>query len=97
MTSSSHFEIIRAPIITEKATALTEFNKVVFEVSSCATKTSIKKAVKAIFNVDALAVNIINVQGKKKNFKGRKGQRSDFKKAIVTLAKGQTIDYTAGV
>ncbi len=93
----NYYDIIRRPIITEKATAATELNKFSFEVSSCADKLKIKKAVEAIFSVKVLQVNISNLQGKRKMFKGREGFRKGQKKAIVTLEQGQTIDFTSGV
>ncbi len=93
----NYYDIIRRPIITEKATAGTGFSKFFFEVSSCANKLSVKKAVEAIFNVKVLQVNISNTQGKRKMFKGREGFRKSHKRAIVTLEQGQTIDFTSGV
>lgn len=97
MTVATHYDIIRSPIITEKSTSLGEQNKFAFKVSPDATKTGVKNAVQALFKVEVKAVNILNVKGKVKLFRGRKGKRPDYKKAIVTLAKGQTLDYTAGV
>lgn len=94
---ANYYDIIRKPLITEKATAATELSKFTFEVSSCANKINVKKAVEAIFNVKVLQVNISNLQGKRKMFKGREGFRKAQKKAIVTLEQGQTIDFTAGV
>ena len=97
MISQTGFDILRAPIITEKSTALSELNKFVFEVSSFADKASVKKAVESIFKVTVTAVNILNRVGKSKRFKGTKGRRADVKRAIVTIAKGQTLDYTTEV
>lgn len=90
----SYYDIIRRPIITEKAMASGEFGKFFFEVSACATKLKVKKAIEAIFNVKVLQVNISNAKGKRKMFKGREGVRSSHKRAIVTLEQGQTIDFT---
>lgn len=91
------FEVIRRPVVTEKATNLTQFNKYVFEVATWAEKPQIKAACEKLFKVDVLNVNTILNKGKRKVFKGRRGQRSDFKKAIVTLKQGQTIDISAGI
>ncbi|MDX2095332.1 MAG: 50S ribosomal protein L23 [Alphaproteobacteria bacterium] len=90
------YDVIQRPLVTEKTTAAAEQNKVVFKISPTATKNDVKAAVESIFNVTVLKVNTINVEGKVKRFGGRTGQRSDFRKAIVTLASGQTIDFAAG-
>jgi large subunit ribosomal protein L23 len=92
-----HYDVIRSPVITEKATALTEHGKVVFKVSPDATKPQIKEAVERLFDVKVRSVNTLVTKGKKKVFKGVRGQRSDVKKAIVTLEEGQTIDVTTGL
>ena len=92
-----HYDVIRSPVITEKATALTEHSKVVFKVSPDATKPQIKEAVERLFDVKVKRVNTLVTKGKKKVFKGVRGQRSDVKKAIVTLAEGQSIDVTTGI
>ncbi|MDB5510789.1 MAG: ribosomal protein [Enterovirga sp.] len=92
-----HYDVIVSPVITEKATNLTEFNKVVFRVAPGATKPQIKEAVERLFDVKVTAVNTLVTKGKEKIFRGRKGRRSDVKKAIVTLAEGQTIDVTTGL
>ena len=84
------YQTILSPLITEKATALSEKNQVVFRVALEATKPEIKAAVEALFGVKVLAVNTLVEKGKTKRFKGRPGQRSDWKKAIVKLAEGQT-------
>ncbi len=89
------FDIIRGPVITEKSTALSERNQVVFKVSLEATKPMIKAAVEGLFGVKVLGVNTLVQKGKTKQFKGRPGVRSDVKKAFVTLAEGQSIDFTA--
>lgn len=91
------YDVIQRPLITEKATAASEQNKVIFRVRADATKTQIKEAVEALFKVVVVSVNTINVQGKVKVFRGALGQRKDFKKAIVTLASGQSIDLASGI
>ena len=91
------YKIIRKPIVTEKATKLSEFNKIVFEVTSKSNKHEIKSAVEKLFSVKVKAVNIINTKGKVKRFKGVLGKRNDIKKAVVTLVEGNTIDISAGV
>jgi large subunit ribosomal protein L23 len=97
MSREAMFNIVRAPIITEKATLLTERNQVVFKVAIDASKPEIKKAVEGLFNVKVTGVNTLVQKGKTKRFKGRPGQRSDVKKAYVQLADGQTIDLTTGL
>ena len=92
-----HYDTILAPVITEKATLLSEQNKVVFRVAGDATKDEIAAAVEALFKVSVTKVNTINVKGKTKRFRGIVGRRSDVKKAIVTLADGQSIDITTGL
>ena len=92
-----HYDVIVSPVITEKATILSEQNKVVFRVAPDATKPQIKEAVERLFDVKVLAVNTLVTKGKEKVFRGRKGRRSDVKKAIVTLAQGQSIDVTTGL
>ena len=91
------YQTILAPLVTEKATALSEQNQVVFRVPLEATKPEIKAAVETLFGVKVLAVNTLVVKGKTKRFKGRPGQRSDWKKAMVKLAEGQSIDLTTGL
>jgi large subunit ribosomal protein L23 len=91
------YNIVRRPIITEKATQGSEHNQVTFEVSLDASKPEIKQAVENLFDVKVTSVNTLRMKGKKKRFKGRLGRRSDYKKAIVTLGEGQHIDVTAGV
>ena len=92
-----HFDIVLAPHITEKSTMLSENNAVVFKVASGASKPEIKAAVEAIWGVKVANVNTIVTKGKTKKWKGAPYRRSDFKKAIVTLAEGQTIDITSGI
>ena len=91
------YQTILAPLVTEKATALSEQNQVVFRVPLEVTKPEIKAAVEGLFGVKVLAVNTLVVKGKTKRFKGRPGQRSDWKKAMVKLAEGQSIDLTTGL
>ncbi|WP_112381152.1 50S ribosomal protein L23 [Sphingomonas carotinifaciens] len=92
-----HYDVIVAPHITEKATLLSEHNAVVFKVAGDATKPQIKAAVEALFDVTVTGVNTIVQKGKTKKWKGAPYQRSDMKKAIVTLKDGQSIDVTTGV
>ena len=92
-----HYDTILAPWITAKGTLLSEYNKVVFQVPLTATKPAIKEAVEALFKVKVTGVNTIRVEGKTKRFKGVLGKRNDFKKAIVTLADGDSIDVTTGL
>jgi large subunit ribosomal protein L23 len=95
--SLSHYDVIVAPHITEKSTLLSEHNAVVFKVSGDASKPQIKAAVEALFNVSVTGVNTVVQKGKTKRWKGTPYRRSDFKKAIVTLADGQSIDVTTGI
>ena len=95
--TARHYDVVRAPVITEKATLLSEHNKVVFRVADDASKDEIAAAIEALFNVKVVKVNTLNVKGKTKRFRGIKGRRSDVKKAIVTLAEGQSIDVTTGL
>ena len=92
-----HYDIIVSPVITEKATNLTEQNKVVFRVAPKATKPQIKEAVEKLFDVKVKSVNTLVTKGKVKMFRGTRGQRSDVKKAVVTLEAGQSIDITTGL
>jgi large subunit ribosomal protein L23 len=91
------YDVILAPVITEKATILSEQNKVVFKVAKTATKPQIKMAVEKLFDVKVTAVNTLVRKGKLKTFRGTLGRQSDVKKAIVTLADGQSIDVTTGL
>ena len=93
----NHYDVVLAPHITEKSTLLSEQNAVVFKVANDATKPQIKAAVEALFGVNVTGVNTIVQKGKSKRWKGRPYTRSDMKKAIVTLAEGQTIDVTTGI
>ena len=92
-----HYDIVLAPHITEKTTMLSENNSVVFKVAPTATKPEIKAAIEALFDVKVTNVNTIVTKGKSKRWQGRPYQRSNMKKAIVTLAEGQSIDVTEGV
>ena len=92
-----HYDVILAPHITEKSTLLSEQNAVVFKVAQSASKPEIKAAVEALFGVTVTGVNTIVTKGKTKKWKGTPYTRSDVKKAIVTLAEGQSIDITEGV
>ena len=97
MTDLRHYDVIVSPAITEKSTMASEQNQVVFNVARKATKPEIKAAVEALFSVKVTAVNTLIQKGKMKRFKGRVGFRSDVKKAVVTLAAGQSIDVTTGI
>ena len=92
-----HYAIVLAPHITEKSTMLSEHNSVVFKVAPSASKPEIKAAIEALFGVTVTNVNTIVTKGKTKRWKGQPYRRSDVKKAIVTLAEGQTIDVTSGI
>ena len=92
-----HYDVVLAPHITEKSTMLSEHDAVVFKVASDATKPEIKAAVEALFNVSVIGVNTMITKGKTKKWKGQPYKRSDAKKAIVTLAAGQSIDITSGI
>lgn len=92
-----HYDVLQAPVITEKSTMASEHGKVVFRVKPEATKPQVKAAVEALFGVEVLSVNTTLVKGKTKVFRGRQGVRSDYKKAVVKLKDGQSIDYAAGV
>jgi large subunit ribosomal protein L23 len=94
MREEELYDVIRAPLVTEKSTMVSESNQVMFKVAMSATKPDIKEAVERLFNVKVLAVNTLIRKGKIKKFRGVKGRQSDFKKAIVTLEEGQTIDIT---
>jgi large subunit ribosomal protein L23 len=97
LTRERMHEIVIAPVITEKATQGSEHGQVTFRVARDASKPEIKAAVEGLFGVKVRAVNTLRQQGKAKIFRGRPGERSDFKKAIVSLVEGQTIDVTTGI
>ncbi|MFN4355132.1 50S ribosomal protein L23 [Parvibaculum sp.] len=92
-----YYDIILSPVITEKATMASEANQVIFKVASNATKPQVKEAVEKLFDVKVKAVNTLNRKGKTKRFRGIVGRQSDFKKAIVTLEEGHSIDVTTGL
>lgn len=97
LSREAMYEIIRGPVITEKATMLTEKHQVIFRVAMGASKPEIKAAVEGLFGVKVVAVNTLIQKGKAKRFRGRAGQRSDIKKAFVRLAEGQSIDLSTGL
>ncbi|MEO0637215.1 MAG: 50S ribosomal protein L23 [Pseudomonadota bacterium] len=97
MSALRHYDVIVAPVITEKATYASEQNQVMFDVARDATKPEIKAAVEGLFGVKVKAVNTLNRKGKVKRFRGVIGKQNDVKKAIVTLADGESIDVTTGL
>ena len=98
MTNKIHlYDKILSPILTEKSTNLSELNKVVFKVPNCANKKNLKKNIEKLFKVNVIKVNIINKKKKNKFVRGRKVTKKGFKKAIITLKKGQSIDLTTGI
>jgi large subunit ribosomal protein L23 len=96
-SDTRHYDVIVSPVITEKATMASEFNKVTFKVRRDATKPQIKEAVEKLFDVKVKNVNTLIRQGKIKAFKNRLGQQSDVKRAVVTLEEGHRIDVTTGL
>jgi len=92
-----HYDVVLAPHITEKSTMLSEHNAVVFRVANGASKPEIKEAIEALFGVTVTGVNTMMAKGKSKRWKGKPYQRSDYKKAVITLAEGQSIDVTSGI
>ena len=96
-TDPRHYDVVVSPIITEKATNASERNQVMFKVARNATKPQIKEAVERLFDVKVKSVNTLVRKGKHKAFRGRPGQQSDVKKAIVTLEEGHRIDVTTGL
>ena len=97
MTTERDYDVLVGPLVTEKATLLSENGQIAFRVRLDATKVEIRKAVENLFDVKVTAVNTLRVKGKTKLFRGRRGRRSDYKKAIVTLAEGQNVDFLAGL
>ena len=97
MKKIHYLDTIISPNITEKATSLSEFNKVVFKVDKGANKESIKKSIEKIFKVNVVKINTINLKGKSKIVRNKKSYKSGYKKAIVTLKKGQSIDLATGI
>ncbi len=96
-TDPRHYDVILSPVITEKATMASEHNKVMFRVAPHATKLQIKEAVEKLFDVKVKSVNTLIRKGKIRNFRGRRGELSDVKNAVVTLAEGHRIDVTTGL
>lgn len=92
-----NYDTLLSPVITEKSTLVAEDNKIIFRVRMDSTKPEIKEAVETLFKVDVTKVNTILVKGKTKRFRGHMGRRSDYKKAIVTLKDGQSVDITTGL
>jgi len=97
MSSLAAYDVILSPVITEKSSAVSEANQVVFKVRRDATKPEIKKAIETLFGVKVLAVNTLIRKGKTKRFRGIKGRQKDVKKAIVKLAEGDKIDVTTRI
>ena len=97
MSALSAYDVIVAPVITEKSTSASEYNQVVFKVRRDATKPEIKKAIEQLFGVTVVAVNTLTRKGKTKRFRGIKGRQQDVKKAIVRLAEGDKIDVTTRI
>jgi len=97
LSREAMYQIIRNPVVTEKATTLSGNGQFVFRVSSKANKREIKQAIEGLFGVTVVSVNTLVQKGKVKRFRGRPGQRSDMKKAFVRLAEGQSIDFTTGL
>jgi len=97
MSKYSNYDVIRAPVVTEKSTNATEHSQVVFDVAIDATKPQIKAAVEALFEVKVKAVNTLVRKGKVKRFRNQLGVRNNVKKAVVTLVEGQTIDISSGI
>ena len=92
-----YLDTIISPNVTEKSTSLSEFNKVVFKVNKDANKKSIKKSIEKIFKVNVVKINTVNIRGKVKMVRNRKAYKSGYKKAIITLKKGQSIDLATGI
>ena len=97
LSKEKAFNVILKPIVTEKSTILSENNQIVFLVNINSNKIDIKKSIELIYGVKVSSVNVIRVKGKTKVFKGKVGKRSDYKKAIISLPKGQSIDLSLGV
>ena len=97
VSKERQFELLRRPVITEKATLGSESNQVTFRVPMNATKPEIKVAVEQLFDVKVMSVNTLRQKGKIKVFRGRRGRRNDYKKAVVRLSEGDSIDVTTGV
>ena len=97
MSTERNYDVLVGPLVTEKATMLSEHGQIAFRVRLDATKAEIRRAVENLFDVKVTAVNTLRVKGKTKLFRGRRGRRAGYKKAIITLAEGQNVDYLAGL
>ena len=97
MKKFHYLDTIISPIVTEKSTSLSEFNKIVFKVHKGSNKSSIKKSIEKIFKVNVIKINSIKLKGKIKMIKNKKASKPGYKKAIVTLKKGQSIDLATGI
>jgi len=97
VNQNSFYDTLRAPVLSEKSLKMSEFNKYVFKVRPSTTKNQVKDAVENIFSVKVVKINSSTTEGKTKVFKGKKGKRKDYKKVVVTLEKGNTIDFNAGI
>ena len=97
MKKFNYLDTIVSPAVTEKATSLSEFNKIVFKVHVGANKKTIKKSIEKIFKVNVIKINTLNLKGKNKMVRGKKTTKPGYKKPILTLKKGQTIDLTTGI
>ena len=97
MSTERNYNVLVGPLVTEKATMLSEHGQIAFRVRLDATKAEIRRAVENLFDVKVTAVNTLRVKGKTKLFRGRRGRRAGYKKAIITLAEGQNVDYLAGL
>lgn len=97
MTEAELYDVILGPVVTEKSTLASEHNQVVFKIPLSATKPQVKEAVERLFSVKVKAVNTIRMKGKTKRFRGIKGKRPGYKKAVVTLDEGHSIDVTTGL
>lgn len=97
MINEKHYDIILSPVVTEKSTQGSEHNQVTFRVDRRASKPKIKTAIEELFGVKVTGVNTLNMRGKVKRFRGRVGRRAAYKKAIITLAEGDSIDVTTGI
>ncbi len=97
MSTERNYDVLVGPLVTEKATMLSEHGQIAFRVRLDATKAEIRRAVENLFDVKVTAVNTLRVKGKTKLFRGQRGRRSGYKKAIITLAEGQNVDYLAGL
>ncbi len=97
LSSKVAYDTLVSPIVTEKSTDAISHNKYTFKISARATKTSVKKSVESIYDVNVVSVNTVRLPGKRKRFRGVQGKRSDIRKAIVTLRDGQSINFDGGI